>query len=769
MPTLVSTCRSLTAVFTVLLTAAALAFAAPKAPVEFDAKVLAKPGSTPTVLLAWNANRDGDAATSFSVYMASGETEAMADFTLVGTVRAMDNGTPARRYEYVVQDIRPGVYTFFIRASNDDGESDRTRIRVVRIEEPQPEEPRVTFRTEPKRGAEVGTAYRYDADAVANVDGDITYSLYYGPDGMVIVPETGVIEWEPTKAGRYEVKIKAVIVVDGVEVVAYQAFVIEVKGEGDDNPGKRACVYVGGTVNFDETNNLVMMGSVSAWRVDVRADDDSIRNGGKDDGLRAIYRAPIKQSTYMMEIPAGSYKFVAEGPGFYTEWYENAESATDAAVQELACNTRNVVNFRVAARPEPKVYTVSGRITDETSGEGLRGLVVFDGVKDAANDREHVTFRIETNAEGTYQIRLPEGIAFTAMAMAAGREGANRLYLPEYWEETPDPAEATVLNLTANVDGVNFTLAKRPTYENSLAGTVKNADASLGLPARVTAYLVTDSTKRPGIVAVYTVLSDTNGVFGFTNLEPGEYVISAHPGIRPYVAGWYVDGAEAAFGWGDATRITVGETSAIVDVTVRLRKGDGEGRGKGRVRGWVNRGHRKGDGPESADLVLSGSVIYAIDATGTVVDWTTTNADGSYELGSLGIERLTIRADRFGYSAAVTTVAIDAARNAEVEASFTLADNTTSVDLPAERSATSYNLYPNPANTSATVQFPSVSGTATVDILATTGVVFATSTVDVDGGLARVALPMQSLPAGSYIVRISNGARTTALPLMIVR
>lgn len=761
--------RSMVTVVTMAVTLALTAMAAPKSPIEFDAKIVALPNAAPYVTVSWVAPKDGDEPTAYLVYMAEGETEDRTRFVVVDTVHAdelvSDRGG-LKFYATDIKDLERGVYTFFVTAINDDGESPRTKIKVLNL---KPAEAKLVFISVPQRTGQVDKGYRYAAKVGGIPEDkkkDVRYSIVQGPDGMEIDPITGVIEWKPTEEGRYVVVIKAIV--EGTDFVAEQEFVIEVvkKSDKPDEPRPDVCVKVMGRVTASD-NNARTTGMITAWRVDVSDDRE-----GKEK-MRAIFRVPFTPNGYTMNIPAGTYKFVAEGPGIAAVWHENATNAEEATAVTVACNDQKTINFTVTVVPPPNTFEVTGTVTDEESGAPLRALVVFEARSgDKAGELRVV--RAETREDGTYQVRLPEGVSYVASAKAVGRDNQANAYLMEFWEETGDATVATSIVVDAAREGINFTLSRRPVYANSVTGQVVSDSMPAGFAARVTAYRVRSNDDKPndGKKEHYvTVESAASGAFTFENLEPGTYIFFAAPAERPTVPGWYVDGAPAAFSWKDATRVEVAETSSST-ITISLRTSDGEGRGKGRIRGWVYRnGPSIGKGDDTqVSATVPGAVVVALDRSGAIVDWTMSASEGQFDMTSLGIGNVTVRADRYLFEPAMQMASVDAAAMSEQEINFSLLQSdVTSVDLPADRGAESYNLFPNPTTSAATVQFPATGGTATVTILSASGVVLSAFDTSVDNGLTRLSLSTEALPAGLYLVRIANGTSRFALPMSVVR
>jgi len=760
--------RTLAMAVVVLSASVVAAFAGtPLPPREYNAYVVMGDQNNQIVLLKWYATQDGAAATSFNVYQASGQTEAITMFDKIGTVeaKAQEPNTPAIKYTFEVRDLKEGTYTFFIRAVNADGEGDRSVIRVVVIK-PVVVKEGIWFVSQPVNEAYAGKKYTYKARAEANPEGTITYALVQGPDGMTINAKTGEISWTPTaeQAGKgYWIIIKAFI--DGTERSVLQKFEISVKKDGGgDKP--RFCSFIKGRVTLEGTTTLASNGVVTAWMLKKSEKDPSL------EVLVPVYKAEIMKGTYTINLPAGTYKIRVEGAGFYAEWNENVEEPATATEIVTECDKTIELHFVVTAKPEPKMYMVSGRVTDEATGEGIKAIVIFEAKKKDGNviDTKYLRLVVETNANGEYEVKLPAGVDFVARAEAAGGKNERPVYLVEFYNEVATANEATVINLTDGMTGVNFTLAKRPVFANSISGTLTDSNGT-AVSGRVSVYQVFTKGNETSKRFATTVETDANGHYTVSNLEPGTYVVFATAGEKSiFVPGWYVSGDFASNEWKNATQITIGEDTKIDGVVIKLKQVQGK-RGKGRVRGVVfGRGGeiKVGGVSPQASTGIVGALVVAKDDKGNVVDYMISENDGAYVLDELGIGTMTIIADRLDYNAATTTLAVDDAKNSDHQATLELLKTVTSVEMPTITVA-SFNVYPNPASTEATIQFPATTGTASVSILTMTGIAVVTQSVDVQEGLTTAVLNTTSLTSGRYLVQVSNNGRLFALPMTIVR
>lgn len=764
--------RAWLVILTLILGATSVFAEAPRPAVEFNAAVGGEPnGGAKYVKLSWFMAQDGDLATGFDIFMAKGETEDPAAFEKIATVPARDK-EPRGQYMYKVEHLDDGTYTFFVVSYNNDGRADRTRIRVVTLKREAGGDAWVKFMTEPKRAGVETEAYRYEAKAKASVDGAITYELTHGPDGMTIDAATGLITWEHPKAGRYEIRIVASLTTAaGVLLKGVQEYVLEIKGE--EPPKPEACVTISGKVTLDGTDDLVMNGVVIAWRTN--SDDPAT---GK---FEPVIKAELRQGFYSIKVPAGTYKLRVEGGSFIAEWYENAHEIADAKTFEAVCDTPEMeINFSVEGRPVTKMFVLEGRVTDAVTGEGLRGVVKFDArSKDGANLDHNLLHRVaETREDGNYRVELPEGIAFIAFAQSFAPANTISPYVGEYWEETGDVTEATLITLTESTGGVNFTLERRAEYDNSISGRLVNNETDDAVKGKVTAYLVKSRDhKELDRRWSVTVETDAEGHYTFTNLIPGNYVVLGTPAERPLVPGFYVKDGPAEIKWQHATQVEVGEDSKHDGYAIRLHAIKGE-HGRGRIHGWVfnKRGgivaptnNTKGDA-DVQDLELNGIIGALVVATvnGEIVDYAFSENGGSYELAAMGTGTATLNINRFNFDNVTFDVTVDDAR-ADQQFSFGLDAEVTGVEVPVDRVGKDVGLYPNPANTSATVSFTATTGTAVIKVVDMTGVVLFTNVMDVNAGPVAAQLNLTSLPAGMVMVHVSNGTSTFALPLSIHR
>ena len=739
-------------------------------PEGFQAKVLDNNAGSQYVMLGWYGMQGSDVPDSYNVYQASKETEDLTKFTKIGSV-VVDPAKPPREnfYTYNVENLAAGTYTFFVRAVWGNEESARTMIKVVTVKDKS--EKKVIIVSVPVKNGSAGKRYTYPVRAETNAGTKIRYGIVNGPEGMTIDQETGLIIWENPRAGRYEIKIKAWVEVNGQIVTVYQYYVLEICG---DKPKEETCATFKGAVTI-EGANATASGVVTAWRMEriVRTP-----NGDTSVGYRPVYTAKIVAGKYELKVPAGTYKLRVEGEAFVAEWFEDAVELADAASLTLDCDQFKTANFVVAKRAEAVKVVIAGRVFDAETNGGLKALVVFEVRSRDPLAANALMRRVvaETNADGYYEVRIQAGIPYIGTATVLGRDKQLE-YLVEFWNNTNDATQATTINISANEDGIDFPMDKRPVYQNGFTGTMKNFYTSAGVTGKVVAHQLVGRTKEDGDSVIiknkaYSVETDANGNYAFANLTPGVYIVFGMPSTRPYIPGWMRMGETAAGSWLNATRVSVDDAMVAVQHDILLDTAKGE-RGKGRVRGWVydKRGgivHKVGEETPQGNAAVVGTLILARDEQGDVIDFAMSENEGAYELTELSYGTVTLEADRVEYTPTVETITVDNQR-LDQEVSIGLVMSTTSVDVPVDAVGTRVNLFPNPAAASASLRFIATTGTATIRVVSMTGVTLATQTVEVVAGETTMQLATASLPSGMVMVHVTNGTTNFALPLQIVR
>jgi len=304
---------------------------------------------------------------------------------------------------------------------------------------------------------------------------------------------------------------------------------------------------------------------------------------------------------YLIEIRPGTYIVAAAARGFNSEFFDNASnrsSATPVEVQPEAHTTD--IDFDLLPRS-----TLSGRVTDETSGDPIAGAVV-EAFKEHANIDASETaagFRARTNDDGQYVIEnLPAG-RFIVVSHAEG-------FLPEFYQEASNKRDATIVEITGNtsVTDIDFTLVRG----GRIAGLVATAEDSTPIPKALVRVFDPDSGRH---------------IRGYSN-ERGEYEIGGLPTgsylVQVIAEGFFSEFFENARHRGDATPVEVvaPETTPDIDFFLEAQV-DREGTIAGRVFS------------DDDETPLFGAVIIAVSPSRRVPHITFSGPRGFYRLTDL--------------------------------------------------------------------------------------------------------------------------------------
>ncbi|MFN5876066.1 MAG: T9SS type A sorting domain-containing protein, partial [Ignavibacteria bacterium] len=560
-------------------------------------------------------------------------------------------------------------------------------------------------------------------------------------------------------------------VVNGVEVVATQVVELTIKEKNTEAP---LCAKIKGMVAYEGNVNETVNGVVTAWRQEVIKKE----NGNPTTTYRPVYKAEIKNGSYVLMLPAGTYKIRVEGSGMVGEWDDDVVELADAKDVVVECNTIKEIDFKVAMRAKPVMVVAEGRVFDAATNEPLKALVVFEArEKSASADSRYMRVVAETREDGTYRVELQSGVSYIGTARVLGKDNAANQYLVEFYNNTHDVLSATSIKLTETKGGFDFPMDKRESFNNGFGGTMKNAYTNAGVAGKVVAYRLAAYVSEKGDtlakkLEATTVETDQDGNYSFTNMIPGDYVVFGGPAKRPAMPGWMVLGATAVPEWGKATRVSVGDVMVAVqyDILLDTVKTD---KGKGRVRGHVydKRGgivKSGADKTQEASAVL-GALIIARDEDGNIVDFALSEDEGSFDMTEVAMGNIIIVADRVGFEPTTQTVAIEATNADQVIAIGMMKNTTTGIDVPVDEVGASVNLWPNPTSASASVQFTAQPGSATIRVVSLSGVELAVQQYTLDGGMQTLTVNTSTLPAGMVMVHITNGSTSFALPLNIVR
>lgn len=537
-------------------------------------------------------------------------------------------------------DLKPAIQEYVLKVYRD-STYPKAYIRII---------------SQPPTIAVVGKTWVYHIVAESNIRCPIAFELLHNLDNVEFKEDEATIYWTPAQTGVYYFYIKAYLTCD-TTVVTYQKFAVTVK-QHDDHP---TCAVIQGTATYED-GSPVPNGIVIAWRLN----DHNV-----PDRMNKIFKTYIHQGQFEFYLPEGTYILEFDGETFEHKFYENANTIAEATKIEVQCDdsAKKHINITMVLhkKPEPVHYSVSGKVVSAEDNTPVMATVEFIPVEllyyDDHREKypEHYNFVTKTDENGYYAIKLPNIFTYKAHAIPIDKKS----YLDQYYDQVNSPFEADIIELTGDIDNINFFLKSPPNHQNGFAGIVIDENRN-PVKSRVFAYLVNPSGVPGTQHYVRMVETNEQGQFMFQNLIPGEYVLFSVPVLRTYVPGYYKQNDFATLKWREATRIAVGDVmiQMIFEIKHRVRAGL---RGLIRVDGRVveDRGSVKvSNEPQSENPVgLSDAYVYVLDENGNLSDYAVTDFDGRFSLTEVPEGTTTLYVSKPGYTEAQVELAGDYEKN----------------------------------------------------------------------------------------------------------
>jgi hypothetical protein len=538
-------------------------------------------------------------------------------------------------------DLKPAIQEYAIKVYRDTTHSE-AYIRII---------------SQPPTTAGVGKTWVYRIVAESNIRCPIAFELLHNLDNVEFKKDEATIYWTPSQPGVYYFAIKAYLTCD-TTVVTYQKFAVTVK-QYDDHP--QHCAVIQGTATYED-GSLVPNGVVIAWRLN----DQNV-----PDRMNKVFKTYIHQGQFEFYLPEGTYVLEFDGETFEHKFYENANTIAEATRIEIQCgdSVKKHIDITMVLhkKPEPVHYNVSGKVVSAEDNSPVMAMVEFIPVELLYyNDHrekypDYYNFVTKTDENGDYTIKLPNIFTYKAHAIPIDKKN----YMDQYYDQVNSPFEADIIELTGDVDNINFFLKSPPNHQNGFTGIVIDENRN-PIKSRVFAYLVNSSVVPDAQHYARMVETNEQGQFTFKNLIPGEYVLFSIPVLRTYVPGYYKQNDFATLKWREATRIAVGDImlQMIFEIKHRTRAGL---RGLIRVDGRVveDRGFIKvGNEPQGENPVgLSDAYVYVLDENGNLSDYSVTDFDGRFSLIEVPEGTTTLYVSKPGYTEAQVQLTGDYEKN----------------------------------------------------------------------------------------------------------
>jgi|GEM_PF-1051754 len=454
--------------------------------------------------------------------------------------------------------------------------------------------------------------------------------------------------------------------------------------------------------------------------------------------------------SFSLPLYAGSYYLYAKANEYNFEYYDNVTSLTSATKFDVKNNDTIIIKIGLKKlKPIPQV-TFSGVVQD-TTGKGQRSEVYVYRVK--LNSKHWFTSVAKTDSFGKFSMKV--NLGDTVIVYVRPFE---KSLLPEYFENKSTFNDATRIPVTKD-QSFTIVVNKKPVFANGMNGMVKDS-ANKPATSSIAAIMLHGSSIRK----TYSTISDSLGVYGFTNMEPGKYILFAKP-VGSNKPTYYRSDGKQTLDWKKADTLVMSTNSILANLNFKL-VGQSD-TGHATIAGFIK---------NKNNLPVEGVTVFVLDENSDPYSYAITNSKGYYVMNTLEAGTYKITTDMVGYESATLP-------NIIVNYNSVLAmSNTGSIIInPIILSVSDKNIiassfvlsqnYPNPFNPSTTIQY-SVPFTSDVRIAVYDLIgreVSLLTNKRHNAGNYSINFEAVNLPTGIYIYQLQGGGKTISRKLILLK
>jgi hypothetical protein len=592
-----------------------------------------------------------------------------------------------------------------------------------------------------------------------NGDMNINYELLKSPEGMIIDKTTGLIEFTPTQSGYVNYYVRAFNTENQSEFAEYYGTLYVSSCE---NPG-----ILKGKITFEESMKI-KAGVIYLYQkgdMGILNQSNSIDVG--EDGNFELKLDKGDYYAYFMSFDSGEFGGFNLG-----EWYNGALRFEDAQVISLNCGETKEIEMKVGEQSNYKKFKVSGNVLMEDGTPLAYSTVVFESDynrKDSLNWGGYSNAVI-TDENGYYEIVLPDLFKYRAYCYVTKNDKPGN-YKPKYWENTFNPMEATLIELTADVENINFVFNEDDFVypDGSISGKVLNNSNVPIEGAFVIAFMVKSQKEDTfdNLYEGFAAITDENGAYKFDYMQYGEYILFAFPNDMDYAPGFYRKDDVASLTWEDATTFVHDGFIPLKDMNIILPLMEAV-QGVGKIEGKVT---SAGGGVKNdvSGTELSGASIFLVNESGVTNKYNKSSKDGSYKVTGIAAGKYQFIVDKVGYRSFKEWVEVgeDGVITGHNVSLTPDNSNVSSVDDNLIKNNSS--VYPNPASNNIELNINANSNNVKVELYNLLGVKCYSMDYATSIGENSVNINVSELPAGQYLIKIYDGNKISTNKLMINR
>ena len=498
---------------------------------------------------------------------------------------------------------------------------------------------------------------------------------------------------------------------------------------------------VSGTVYYDKDRSETLNNSEPGF------DGITVKLLGEDGSVVATTTTQADGTYSFAKLPAGKYTVKVEPSGLLkkleqTEDPDGTKDNTTGVVQVSHDNpsVKNV-NFGYATN-----YTIKGTIyRDADRSETLEdGEKLYQGVTvdllDASGNvvattttDAHGAYAFTNLEEGTYKVRVRKEGPIADLVQTEDPDGTKDNTSGDITLELNDPIKENVNFGYISDNSISGTIYRDDNRSNSLNG------GEAGYPAQTVQLLDKDGS------VIATTTTDANGNYSFDNLPDGTY------SVKVVKDGALTDLEQTEDP--DGTKDSASEPIVLNEDNPTKKNVNFGYVPDYFIKGTIYRDGNRSGALDAGEKLYEGVTVNLVDADGTVVATTTTDADGSYFFDKLPAGTYSVMVVQDGPIAGLEqTGDPDATKDNSSEPITLNNDNPSTTDVNfgyiADNSLSGTVYRDDSRNGDQDGTEPGYSG-VTVQLLDASGNVVATTTTDANGTYS-----FSKLPDGTYSVKV---------------
>jgi flagellar hook assembly protein FlgD len=414
------------------------------------------------------------------------------------------------------------------------------------------------------------------------------------------------------------------------------------------------------TTGFDISGTIVEQNGMPArnYHVTLLSANDSL--------YTEIYTATDGNGHFQFNnISQGIYKVMAACGGDRVLYYPGVWQHDNAGSINLHANVTNA-NFGM---PETQVFTLSGIVTELTSGAPLAGILVQAQHPLSSQDSTYIVYSATTDASGNYSLQIPYG-EYTICAFDTSGNHQSQYF------NSPNPLLAYAV-LVSNDWELNLEMkALNATDAGSVSGHITRNGEIWAYPPTVVIASVNGNW-------INATLTDQNGFYTFEHLPAGQYYVFACSEGTPIV---YYDGDLI---WEEALPVTVNGALSNIDINLGYQGVSGSSVFSGTVM-------------DSDGIAMPNVLIALQDEDNQTCACAFTNQQGMYLFSNLPNQSYNMIITRFRSITQESDVQVAGHTNMEIVLEPSLA-NEQDTSMPMQK--VQMTTYPNPFNPETTIAF----------------------------------------------------------------